>query len=150
MKDANKIIKSAKLTKEQKIEKLKERFSKSSDESILKLFEPDFCGRIGFPDYKITNNGANIRRIKLRIEQLVKLNSQQTTEKEINGVRVVDNVEENRLQLFFPCKPSEKVRELLNKSGFRWSGYLGCWQRFRSNGANWAAQDVLKLYKEGV
>lgn len=35
-----------------------------------RLFEPDFAGRIGFASYQLTNNGANIRRIEARIEQL--------------------------------------------------------------------------------
>ena len=35
-----------------------------TDEQIAQLREPDFCGRIGFPDYMLANNNANIRRWK--------------------------------------------------------------------------------------
>ena len=41
-----------------------------SEKVAAGLFEPDFCGRLGFPSYELTNNGANIRRIKGRIDEL--------------------------------------------------------------------------------
>src|SRR3546814_2980294 len=34
------------------------------------LIEPDCCGRIGFPDYALQNNNANIRRLKARIPRV--------------------------------------------------------------------------------
>ena len=37
-----------------------------TDEQIAQLREPDFCGRIGFPDYMLANNNANKSRIVLR------------------------------------------------------------------------------------
>src|SRR5260370_41947399 len=33
------------------------------DETIAKLFKADFAGRVGFPNYALTNNSANIRRL---------------------------------------------------------------------------------------
>lgn len=105
-----------------------------SESQIEKLKKPDFCGRVGFADYKLVNNGANIRRLKKRLEHIGKLQNAEITEKEINGVRIVDNVEENRLQLFFPDKPNEEIRRQLKSSGFRWSPSNGCWQAYRSNG----------------
>lgn len=65
------------------------------------LLKPDCCGRYGFADYATKNNNANIRRLKLRVQVLEKKQAQTTCEKEVNGIRIVDNVEENRLQLFF-------------------------------------------------
>lgn len=41
-----------------------------SETEIAKLFEPDWAGRIGIPDYVMKNNGANIRRLRKRIESL--------------------------------------------------------------------------------
>jgi hypothetical protein len=38
-----------------------------------KLLEPDFCGRIGFADYELTNNGANIRRMRMRAEGIARM-----------------------------------------------------------------------------
>jgi len=58
-------------------------------------------GRIGFPDYLLTNNSANIRRLKQRLGTIQAHSEDESSEKDVNGVRIVDNVEENRLQIFF-------------------------------------------------
>lgn len=100
--------------------------------------------KLPFPSYSTTNNNARIRTVKKRIEHLEKVSTQETTEVEVNGVRIVDNVEENRLQLFFDDKPPEEVRTKLKQSGFRWSRYNGCWQRHRSTQANWSAQSIIE------
>lgn len=110
-------------------------------------FEPDWCGRIGFADYQLTNNNANIRRIKERIAHLERSNAKPTTEIEEKGIRFVDNTDANRYQIFFPGKPKEEIRSLLKHRGFRWSPTAGAWQRFRKN--SWHNEDdkaaVLKL-----
>jgi hypothetical protein len=116
---------------------------------IAELLKPDSCGRIGFPDYKIQNNRANISRLKERLQAEAVKASEETSEREINGIRIVDNVEENRLQMFFPCKPEEKIREELKRKGFRWSPYNKAWQRHRGNNANYAAEVVAKLLASG-
>ena len=48
---------------------------------ITKLKTPDFCGRVGFPDYATTNNSASIRRIRNRIKALEATQDQATTER---------------------------------------------------------------------
>ena len=118
-----------------------------SEGVVNKLFQPDFCGRIGFADYRLTNNSANIRRLKQRLEQEQKKAELETTETEINGVKIVENVEDNRTQLFFDGKPSDEIRTELKRNGFRWSPYNGCWQRHLSNGANWTARKIAESYK---
>jgi len=114
-----------------------------SETAINNLFTPDFCGRVGYPDYSIKNNGANIRRLKSRVETIEIKQSQNSSEKVISGVRVFDNVDDNRLQLFFPGKPSEQVRQSLKSRGFRWSPTNGCWQAFRGNRATYNAEQIL-------
>lgn len=115
-----------------------------SEKVIDGLFTPDFCGRIGFPDYATKNNGANIRRIKDRIEHLKRARQAETKETErSDGTRIVENVEANRLQIFFPGKPEVEIRTKLKSFGFRWSPTEGAWQRHLSNGARWAAENVL-------
>ncbi len=113
-----------------------------SEQQILKLKTPDWCGRVGFADYKMTNNNANIRRLKQRLGKLQTQQSAETTEKTINGIKIIDNVEENRLQMFFDGKPTEEIREKLKHSGFHWTPSSGCWQRFRSNGAMYQAEQI--------
>ena len=97
-----------------------------------------------FPKWEISNLGANIRRIKERIKTLEATAGDETTEETIGDVRIVDNVEENRLQLFFPGKPDEETRRKLKSLGFRWCRSEGCWQAFRGNGATAKAKAILE------
>lgn len=113
-----------------------------NDTSIDMMLTPDFAGRVGYPSYAITNNGANIRTMKQRLELLTSRASDETTEIIINGVKIVENVEENRLQMFFAGKPADNIRTELKSTGFRWSPYNGCWQRQRSNSATWGAKRI--------
>lgn len=95
--------------------------------------EPGNFGGVGFPSFRLTNNGATIRSTQQRIEQLRKQQTQETKEAEINGVKIIDNAEDNRLQLFFDGKPDEKIRTDLKRNGFRWSPSGGCWQSYRGD-----------------
>jgi Domain of unknown function (DUF3560) len=116
-----------------------------------KLFEPDCFGGYGFASYELTNNGANIRRIKERIEHLERMSKKETAEHVMGntGVRIVENVEANRLQVFFPGKPAEEVRKELKGSGFRWAPSEGAWQRHLSSSAKyWAEQIINKHYRQ--
>lgn len=110
---------------------------------IDELSKPDFCGRVGFASYRLTNNSANIRRMKERLAHLEKLSKAETTEKTFGDIKIIDNVELNRLQIVFPDKPSEEVRHELKSNGFRWSPSEGAWQRQRSNAATYAANRVI-------
>jgi hypothetical protein len=143
MKSANKIIRNSKLDQSEKINQLIE--IGFTEEQSEKLFIPDCFGGIGFESFTLTNNNANINRLKKRLVGLEKKASKETAEKETNGVKIVDNVEYNRLQIFFPGKPDEGIRNYLKSNGFHWSPHCGCWQRMRSNGANYAAEKVLEM-----
>lgn len=116
-----------------------------------KLLEPDFCGRIGFADYQLSNNNANIKRVKGRIAQLKRSGERETKEVLHNsGVTLVQNTEANRVQLIFPNKPDSDVRKMLKSSGFRWSPREGAWQRMLNNAGVWNANRVLEqLAKKG-
>lgn len=104
--------------------------------------KPDFCGRTGFPDYALQNNNANIRRIKQRIEDLSKRPTEDA-ERQVKGVRVIEDAGENRMCLVFPGKPEPDVRKNLRGHGFVWSPSRGAWVRKLNNGARYAAQCVL-------
>lgn len=98
------------------------------------LLKPDFCGRIGFADYQLTNNGANIRRMKERLERISRAKA--TPDSEIeggNGVVVNDCPAENRIRITFPGKPAADVRAKLKSNGFRWTPSLGVWQAYRNS-----------------
>jgi len=111
-----------------------------SEKTIAQLKTPDFAGYRGIPSYVLSNNSSNMRRIRQRIEALRKAANDQTSEEMHGDIRIVDNVEENRVQIFFPGMPQPDVRKKLKQNGFRWSPTAGAWQRHRSNAALWWAR----------
>ncbi len=145
MKKANKIVRSKKLDKAQKIKEL-EKIEGLSKNSINNLFVPDYMGRIGFPAFELKNNSANIRRLKDRLEKLNIQRSQDTTSETINGVEIIDNVEANRLQLFFPDKPDRATIQKLKSSGFRWTPSIQAWQSYRNSIAKPRALEIIEEY----
>lgn len=128
MKETNKIIRSKKLSEIEKHDKLIELGY--SEDGVREIFTPNYMGDIGFPSCSITNNGANIRRVKGQLEKAKQMKVTEDKEYKIGNVRVVENYQENRLQLFFPGKPDENVRTQLKHNGFRWSRFNGCWQSY--------------------
>lgn len=104
-----------------------------SESDIDKLFAPDFCGRIGFPPYRLQNNNAEIRRLKQRIEHLQKVAAVEPNEEECDGYTYKE--EDNRCQFVFDGKPEESIRSILKGNGFRWSPSRGAWVRqYTANG----------------
>lgn len=142
MKAANRIIKSLKQTQEEKIEALcRLGFERRNAEE---LFVPNCFGQIGFADFTIRNNGANIRRLKKRLESVTRLKSTPTKEYTIGEVRIVENTEANRLQVFFPEKPSETARKELKSNGFRWASIAACWQSYLNERQKYRIERILK------
>lgn len=106
-----------------------------SEEEIKKLREPDFCGRIGFPDFALSNNNANIHRVEGRLNALKKAKEVGTTETEAEGYKIIENTELMRIQIIFSDKPEASIREVLKSNGFKWAPSQGAWQRqLNSNG----------------
>ena len=82
-----------------------------------------------YPSWALSNNNAEIRRVKRRIAELTKKQETAYAGWEFDGGKVEANREDNRLQIFFEEKPDEKTRETLKENGFRWSPKAGAWQR---------------------
>lgn len=124
MKACNKIVKDK---KDNKIERLAEILG--TEERAKELLEPDWCGRIGFASFDLTNNNAAIKTAQSRINEIEKMDKVEEKEEEINGVKVIQNKEEMRLQLIFDGKPAQEMINLLKSKGFKWSPRFGAWQR---------------------
>lgn len=101
--------------------------------AAMQLFEPDCLGGYGFASFELTNNSANIRRMKQRLESISRAKTQKTVELEGENARIEDCPPENRVRLFFPGKPDAETRTRLKSSGFRWTPSLGCWQAYRNH-----------------
>lgn len=104
--------------------------------------------RSPYPDYMLSNNNANIRRIRERIASLEQQTTRETKERQVGQVTIREDTTENRVLLVFPGKPAEDVRRMLKSSGFRWSPTRGAWSRMLNNAgiasAEYVAQAIAK------
>lgn len=143
MKAANKMIKSKKFSDAEKVAKLVE--IGFSEKIAIQLMTPDpWIKRIGIPAYKFANNNGNIKRVRDRIAHLEKLNSIKSSEEMFGDIRLVVNVEDNRVQIFFPSIPAEPVRKELKSSGFRWAPTVGAWMAYLNTYKIYQAKEMLK------
>lgn len=143
MKASNKVIRSKKLSTEEKVAGLKKL--NILEESARRLItERDFTGRIGFAAYKLTNNNANINRMKARVAQLRTEEQRDKVPDQVFGdMTVTENTEIGRLQLVFPGKPSLRIRTLLNGNGFNWAPSQDAWQRLLNENARQALKRII-------
>ena len=95
-----------------------------------------------YPTWALSNNNAEIRRVKDRIKSLTRQKEIGYTGWEFEGGKVEANTQDNRLQIFFDGKPDADVRENLKRNGFRWSPKAGAWQRQLNDNAYFAANYV--------
>lgn len=148
MKEANLIIRDKKITDVERFDKIK-ALGMFDSAKIVELIQGDYMKRKGFPTYSLQYSNANIKRVEDRIALLKRRANGNTAEKTMHGVRIVANVPENRMQLFFPDKPSDVVRNTLKRNGFRWTPSKGCWQSYLSYGVKEKTERVLQEYAKG-
>jgi len=142
MKEANKAIRQhAKAGEAAQLEAL---MSLGFTESMaLELLRPRWGNSQGFASYSLSNNNANIRRMRERLEQITKAQACEVVEIEgANGIRLEDDAPANRVRLFFPGKPAAEIRETLKARGFRWAPSVGAWQAYRNNWTLKTAQEI--------
>ncbi|MHA1828495.1 MAG: hypothetical protein ACTSX6_07595, partial [Candidatus Heimdallarchaeaceae archaeon] len=144
MKRANKIVRSKSLTEKEKEQALvKMGYDRAEVKKILKEDRSSV-----YPSYMLSNNSANIRRLEQRLERLKEAKSTPTTVKKVGNVRIEDNTEDNRLRIRFDDIPSENIRKELKSRGFRWSPKNKAWQRYRSNAAEYYAEQIAEQYNQ--
>lgn len=142
MRAANKVVKNARLTQEAKEAALRELGI--AENHIPTLFTPDFAGRIGFPDYALKNNSAEIRRLKARVAELSAETAAADLEESYPGVTLEENTNAQRVRLRFDEKPDSETVALLKSHGFKWSPTNGAWQRLLNANGRDAARRVLQ------
>lgn len=102
----------------------------------------------GFPSFRLKNNLAEIKRLQARLFVLKKAKETGTNKHIINGVKIVENTEIMRLQLFFDGKPEKSLIEILKNNAFKWAPSLGAWQRQLTENAKWTFQErILPMLK---
>ena len=97
------------------------------------MLQPDCVGRIGYADFELSNNNANIRRMKARLELLSRDKVSAPLSFRGDGVLCEDCPADNRMRLFFTGIPDVATRTRLKGFGFRWTPSLRCWQAYRNS-----------------
>jgi hypothetical protein len=115
-----------------------------SEEAARKLLLPDVFGGFGFASFSLSNNNANIRSTKARIERLKALRERENREEEHEGYIYKEDTEENRVMFIFDGKPEDAVRDILKRHAFRWSPSRKAWVRQLTSAGRFAAQYVRK------
>ena len=104
--------------------------------------------KVPYESWALSNNNANIHRIKERIESLKKEQERQEngqkSETEHDGFILKENTAEMRIQFLFDGKPDEQTRSLLKSNGFKWSPKNSAWQRLLNENGRRAAEYVVK------
>jgi len=100
------------------------------------------------PGYVLKNLAGNVRSVKQRIANLEAKASMDIEDREVNGIRIEKDADENRVRLHFPGKPSAEVRALLKAHGFRYSGRHVAWQRHLNGAGLFAVDQVIKKLTE--
>lgn len=104
-----------------------------STEAIEAMLAPAPGYKVGYQPFELTNNNANIRRLKARLESLQRAKIAPVAVVEGENARLEDCPPENRVRLFYPDKPDAPTRTALKSAGFRWTPSLGCWQAYRND-----------------
>lgn len=109
---------------------------------IESLFTPDFAGRIGFENFRLTNNNSNIRRIRERVAELERHARREDREEVGGGYTYREDTAENRAMFLFPGKPNQQIITALKSNGFKWSPTRSAWVRQLNENAVYAARQV--------
>ena len=141
MKAANQIVRNPRLTDDEKVAQIVATCG-LRDTSARELLKPDFGGRFGFPDYQLTNNGANIRRMQQRLKGLANESGRASVTLPFAGSRVEDNAEACRVRIYHDAKPPADTIGKLRTYGFHWTPSRACWQRLRNDSARYAATQI--------
>jgi hypothetical protein len=114
------------------------------------LFAP-VHGRPGFASYQLTNNNANIKRVRARLAELARLAEQVARAQEAgtstvtgDGWEMTEDLEDNRILFRFEDRQPPEVAAMLKSHAFKWSPTRGGWCRQITANARYAAKTLCK------
>lgn len=96
------------------------------------------------PAWALSNNNAEIHRLRDRVAALEKAKQAQPKEDVRAGYTYREDTDAMRVQLIFDGKPDEATRSLLKSHGFRWAPNAGAWQRQLTANGRYAAKEVMQ------
>jgi len=120
------------------VEGVSEKLRKTLDQ-----LTPAELSKKPYASYTLTNLGANIRRVRERIELLTQEREQGTAEVvEGDGYTITEDADDNRVRFTFDTKPGAETRSVLKRNGFRWAPSVSAWQRQLNAAGRIAAERV--------
>ena len=98
-------------------------------ETVNKLMEPDYMGRMGFASFSLSNSNARIKNLEQKILIMkTRIERRDTFEKiKFEGGSI--DIENDRVVIRHDEKPPREVIQSLKSHGFRWSSHWKCWCR---------------------
>ena len=96
------------------------------------------------PTYFTTNEAAEIRRIKARIEEIQRQKERPATEETGEGWNLYEDTDAGRICFEFDGKPEPEIISTLKHNGFKWSPRNMRWQRQNTDNGRRAAETVKK------
>ena len=145
MKAANKIIRDKKLAE---IEKVDELVALGFREQVaMELLEPDFCGRLGFPSYALTNNLAKIKDAEARMKRHAAMANRAVDGDEVHEYswgKLIVAFGDERYRFVFDGKPAPEIINLMKSNAFKWSPSNSAWQRQITSNAKYAVKRMIE------
>lgn len=146
MKSANKIIRNNKLAEIEKVDELVALGY--NEQTALQIMEPDYCGRIGFPSYSLSNNLAKIKDTEAKIKRHTAMATMQDEVKTYQWGELHIDYSDERYRFVFDGKPAQEIIDLMKSNAFKWSRANGAWQRQITMNAKYAVQRMLDKLNE--
>jgi len=99
---------------------------------------------VAWHSFNIQYANKAVKELEVKAASLEAVKSRPSAETTINGVRVLENTEAMRLQLFFNGKPAPDVIALLKSHAFKWSPSNMAWQRQLTSNAIFSFKTWIK------
>jgi hypothetical protein len=116
-----------------------------SEKTARKLLEPDELGNVGIPSYLLTNNNAQIKRLKERLTQEAARAVVEEADFPFEGGVVSYDPDAERLRVKFDSRVPREMYDRLKSSGFVFSHTLGTFQRKLTGNAVRATELLLGI-----
>lgn len=94
------------------------------------------------PTYFTTNESAEIRRIKARIEEIKRHQETPATEESGEDWKLYEDTDAGRICFEFNGKPEQEIINTLKHNGFKWAPSMKRWQRQNTDNGRRAAEVV--------
>ena len=127
---------------------LEPELSESEKDFVIKWVPLASYHKKPFMSFSLTNNNAKIKSSEARVKVLEDkeaAKSDENTEFEISGGKLVLNYQADRIQIFNDQKPEQSVIASYKSHGLKWSPFNKCWQRQITPNAKFSMKLLFKI-----